>query len=124
MATDADVRRLALGLPAAYEDLHRGKPTFRVNKRIFCMLRAPDRSPRPGQGMFAALEGERPVALVKLEREDQLNLIEGHPGAITPAEYAHHGWTHVWLDVADEATLALVIRLAWVCVAPKRLSKA
>jgi len=124
MSDEADVRRLALALPEAYEDRHRGKPTFRVNKRIFCMLRAPERRPRPGQGMFAALEGDRPVALVKLEREDQLNLIAGYSGAITPAEYAHHGWTHVWLDAADEATLALVIRLAWVCVAPKRLSRA
>lgn len=124
MSDEAEVRRLALALPEAYEDLHRGKPTFRVNKRIFAMLRAAERGPRSGSGMFAALAGERPVALVKLEREDQLNLIGGHPDAITPAEYAHHGWTHVWLDVADEATLALVIRLAWVCVAPKRLSKA
>ena len=118
------MRRLALALPEACEDLHRGKPTFRVNKRIFCMLRAPERRPRAGQGMFAALEGERPVALVKLEREDQLNLIAAYPGAVTPAEYAHHGWTHVWLEEADTATLALVIRLAWICVAPKRLSKA
>lgn len=123
MSTEAEVRRLALGLPEAYEDLHRGKPTFRVNKRIFCMLRAPERRPRSGAGMFAALEADRPVALLKLEREDQLNLIAGYPGAVTPAEYAHHGWTHVWLDATDEVTLALVIRLAWVCVAPKRLSK-
>lgn len=120
--TEADVRRLALALPEAYEDLHRGRPTFRVNKRIFAMLRGVTRAGRTG--MFAALEGERPVALVKLDREDQLNLIEGHLGAVTPAEYAHHGWTHVWLEAADEALLATVIRLAWVNVAPKRVSKA
>ena len=125
MATEADVRRLALALPEAYEDLHRGKPTFRVNKKIFCMLRAEGAAERVDTSMFAPLDGRRPVALVKLEREDQLNLAAEHPDAIVPAsDYPHHGWTHAWLDQLDEATLALVIRLAWVCVAPRRLSKA
>lgn len=119
--TEANVRRLALALPEAYEDLHRGKPTFRVNRRIFAMLRGETRAER--SGMFAALEGERPVVLLKLDREDQINLAEGYPSAVTPAEYAHNGWTHLWLDAADAALLATVIRLAWVNVAPKRLSR-
>ena len=72
-----------------------------------------------------ALDGGAPVALVKLDRDDQLNLAAAHPEAIVPvSDYPHHGWTHVWLEEIDAATLATVIRLAWVCVAPKRLSKA
>jgi hypothetical protein len=35
MPTPDDVRGLALALPEAYEDTHRCKPAFRVNKRIF-----------------------------------------------------------------------------------------
>jgi hypothetical protein len=125
VSDEGDVRRLALALPEACEDQHRGKPTFRVNKRIFAMLRGEARAARLGESMFSPLEGDRPVALVKLEREEQLNLVAGHPDAITPAsEYAQHGWTHVWLDEIDEPDLATVIRLAWLCVAPKRLSKA
>lgn len=122
---EAEARLLALALPEAYEDLHRGKPTFRVNKRIFMMLPAAAAPPKRADGsMFAALDGGGPVALVKLTRDDQLNLIAAHPGVIREAgDYAHHGWTHVALAAVDGETLALVIRLAWLCVAPKRLSR-
>jgi hypothetical protein len=36
--TGADLRRIALGLAETCEDLHRRRPAFRVNKRIFAML--------------------------------------------------------------------------------------
>jgi hypothetical protein len=123
MPDEADVRRLALALPETYEDLHRGKPTFRVNKRIFAMMRAEGNASRADDSMFTPLDGERPVALVKLHREDQLNLAAAHPAIQPTSDYPHHGWTHVWLEDLDAATLATVIRLAWACVAPKRLSK-
>lgn len=124
MLTRDDIRAAALALPEAHEDLHRGKPTFRVGKRIFAMLGV-EGPARPGAGMFDPLDGGAPVALVKLDRDDQLNLAAAHPEAIVPvSDYPHHGWTHVWLEEIDAATLATVIRLAWVCVAPKRLSKA
>ena len=110
MLTRDDIRAAALALPEAHEDLHRGKPTFRVGKRIFAMLGV-EGPARPGAGMFDPLDGGAPVALVKLDRDDQLNLAAAHPEAIVPvSDYPHHGWTHVWLE--------------WVCVAPKRLSKA
>lgn len=123
MSDADDVRRLALALPEAYEDLHGGKPTFRVNRRIFAMLGVEGEA-AGGDSMFGAL-GSRAVALVKLDRDDQLNLAAAYPEAIVPvSDYPHHGWTHVRLDEIDAATLATVIRLAWVCVAPKRLSRA
>ena len=124
MLTRDDIRAAALALPEAHEDLHRGKPTFRVGKRIFAMLGV-EGPAGAGDGMFDPLDGGAPVALVKLDRDDQLNLAAAHPEAIVPvSDYPHHGWTHVWLEEIDAATLATVIRLAWVCVAPKRLSKA
>ena len=123
MATAADFRRLALALPEAYEDLHRGKPAFRVKAKIFGMLGGQFGSPRTNDSMFAPLEGARPVALVKLVRDDQLNLCAAIPEAVqAAADYPHHGWTHVWLDEIDQAGLETVVRLAWICVAPKRLS--
>ncbi|MFI4976557.1 MAG: MmcQ/YjbR family DNA-binding protein [Caulobacterales bacterium] len=102
-----DVSRLAQSLPETYQRPHRRKPTFWVNNRIFCML-------RPG-GDFV---------VIKLERDDQLNMIEGHPGAVKPARlYSHHGWTDVYPRMMDEDLLRLLLRLAWTHVAPRRLSR-
>jgi hypothetical protein len=114
-----DLRRLALALPEAYEDVHRRRPAFRVQKRIFCMLGVTGEN-----SLFISL-GRDNVAVVKLDREDQLNMAAAHPEAVQPTEtYGHHGWTYVRLEAIDEAALATVVRLAWVHVAPKRLSKA
>ncbi|MBS0359771.1 MAG: MmcQ/YjbR family DNA-binding protein [Proteobacteria bacterium] len=117
--TPADLRRLALALPEAYEDIHRRRPAFRVEKKIFAMLGVTGNA-----ALFTSL-GWDDVAVVKLDREDQLNLVAANPDGIQPTEtYGHHGWTYLRLEVLDEPTLTLVLRLAWTHVAPKRLSRA
>ena len=118
MSTAADLRRIALALPEAYEDVHRRRPAFRVDKRIFAMLGVTGNT-----ALFTSL-GWDDVAVVKLEREDQLNMAAAYEGAVEPTEtYGHHGWTYLRLERLDEATLALVLRLAWTHVTPKRLSR-
>jgi hypothetical protein len=117
--TGEDLRRIGLNLPETYEDVHRRRPAFRVNKRIFAM---------PGvtgnESLFTSLGWDN-VAVVKLDREDQLNMAEGYPDVIQPTEtYGHHGWTYVRLEAIDEAILGTVLRLAWTHVAPKRLTGA
>jgi hypothetical protein len=115
VSTPDDLRRLALALPQAYEDTHRGKPTFRVKARIFAMLG------QAGGQRFMGLHREG-VAVLKLNREDLLNMFAAYPSAVTPdADYPHHGWTHLSLPNLDEAALATLVRLAWAHVAPKRL---
>jgi YjbR len=102
---DEDIHRIALALPETYERPHRRKPTFWVHERIFCML-------RPGEAHV----------VVKLERDDQLNMIEGHPEAVAPARLCSlHGWTNLFPERAGPELTALVLRLAWTHVAPKRL---
>lgn len=119
MSTSADFRRLALALPQAHEDLHRRRPAFRVGTRIFGMLGVTGNA-----SLFPGLGGED-IAVVKLDREDQLNMAAAHPQAVRPTEtYGHHGWTYLRLDSLDEPALETVLRLAWIHVAPKRLSKA
>lgn len=114
-----DLRRLALALPKAYEYIHRRRPAFRVEKKIFAMLGVAG-----NQSLFTSLGWDN-VAVVKLDREDQLNLTAEHPEAMQPTEiYGHHGWTYLRLEAMDEPMLSLVLRLAWTHVAPKRLSKA
>ena len=116
MATPADLRRLSLALPQAYEDTHRRRPAFRVRTRIFAMLGVTGNT-----SLFTSL-GWDDVAVVKLDREDQLNMAAAHPEAVQPTEtYGHHGWTYLRLEELDEATLAMLLRLAWTHVAPKRL---
>ena len=119
MADAADLRRLALALPEAYEDLHRRRPAFRVNKRIFAMLGVTG-----NETLFADL-GNTGVAVIKLNRDDQLNMVAAFEGSVTPTrDYGHHGWTYLRLGELDEAALSMLLRLAWTHVAPKRLSKA
>ena len=114
-----DLRRLALALPEAYEDVHRRRPAFRLQSRIFAMLGVTGNT-----SLFTSLGWDN-VAVVKLDREDQLNMAAAWPDAVQPTEtYGHHGWTYVRLEAIDEAALATIVRLAWVHVAPKRLSKA
>jgi hypothetical protein len=106
--TREDVRRIALEQPHAVEMIHRRSPSFRVDPRIFCLMP----------------EGASYVTL-KLDREDQLNMIEGHPGVVTPARlYSHHGWTYLWLAGSDERLARTLLHLAWTHVAPKAMVKA
>jgi hypothetical protein len=115
-----EVRRIALALPEAYEDTHRGKPAFRVAGRIFAMLGVE----RPGAspGFFAPLSGARPVASLTIHREDQLNFAAAFPEAFVAAD--RHGFSYVWLDAIDADTLALLIGMSWAKAAPRRLSRA
>lgn len=118
VSTPADLRRLALGLPQAYEDVHRKRPAFRVEKRIFAMLGVTGNT-----ALFTSL-GWDDVAVIKLDRDDQLNMVAAYEGAVEPTEtYGHHGWTYLRLAKLDEDALALLLRLAWTHVAPKRLSR-
>jgi hypothetical protein len=113
-----DLRRLALAYPEAYEDLHRGKPAFRVKKKIFAMLSAPG-----GQG-FMGLDAHE-AAVIKMDRHDQLAFCETLPQAVRETEtYGHHGWTYLVLAELSEADLAILVGLAWAHVAPKRLVRA
>jgi len=116
--TADDVRRLALALPEACEDVHRGKPSFRVNRRIFSMLGVERAGASPG--FFAPLSGSRPVASVTIDREDALNFQAAHPGAFEAAD--RYGFSWIWLDAIEPEVLALLLRMSWARAAPKRLT--
>lgn len=116
----ADVRRIALALPEAYEDTHRGRPAFRVQTKIFAMLNQP-KPGGAGEGFFAPLFGARAVMSMTVDREDQLNLAAAYPDAVVAA--GRYGFSYVWLDEIELETLEMVLRMSWAHVAPKRLSK-
>ena len=78
-----------------------------------------------GEGaLFTSLSRDN-IAVVKLDREDQLNMAAALPDAVQPTvTYGHHGWTYLGLGRLDEPALVTVLRLAWAHVAPSRLVKA
>jgi hypothetical protein len=117
MPTSEDVRSIALALPEAYEDIHRRKPAFRVNQKIFAMLGV--YSPNASPGFFAPLSGQRPVVSVTIDREDQLNFAAAIPEAFVAAE--RYGFSWIWLDTIETGTLAQLLRMSWARIAPKGL---
>jgi hypothetical protein len=108
MVTRDDIRRLALALPEAVEADHHGIPSFRAAKKIFCTLHL-----------------AQPRMMVKLDPEDQHNLAEAHPGVVEPVPgyWGRGGSTFVYLERADEALIAALLRMAFLNVAPARLKR-
>jgi hypothetical protein len=106
MLSRDDVRRIALSMPEAYEEAHFELTSFRVAKKIFCTMGA-----------------DRPPIMLKLDAEDQANLVADDPAHIAPVPgyWGRKGSTFVTFESLTEDRLAQLIRLAWATVAPKRL---
>jgi len=107
MLTVDHVRRMALALPETAEAPHFDKTSFRVAGKIFATW---------AQG--------RPLML-KLDPEDQANLVADDPARITPVPgvWGRRGCTFVSFETLAEDRLAVLVRLAWAANAPKRLGK-
>ncbi|MGA0607138.1 MmcQ/YjbR family DNA-binding protein [Phenylobacterium sp. VNQ135] len=107
MLTRDDVRAAALALPEAYEEGHFDKASFRVANKIFCTVHL-----------------DEPRIVLKLDPEDQHNLLDGD--AVRPVEgaWGRKGWTYAYFErLQDGERLKRLLRLAWSTVAPKRLLK-
>jgi hypothetical protein len=96
--TQAEFRRLALGLPDAVESSHMGHPDFRAGGRIFATLGYPDRA----------------WAMIKLPPEDQAFLLRAGGAAFQPASgaWGRAGSTLVQLRAAPKATVMEALRIA------------
>jgi hypothetical protein len=107
--TAEEFRSLALDLPEASESAHMGHPDFRVRKKIFATLDAPDK----GWGM------------VKLTPEQQEQLLLAAPDVFMPAAgaWGARGCTHVHLASARKKMVRSALVAAWRNVAPKRLAQ-
>ncbi len=108
MIAPTGIRVIALALPESLEADHHGFPSFRVAGKIFCTLRE-----------------DRPRIMVKIDPEDQHNFVRSHPDAIerVPGYWGRKGATYVDTSATDEDLVATLIRLAWVRVAPRRLTR-
>ena len=85
MLTADDVRRIALAQVEAEEVDHFGMPSFRVGKKIFCTIHAP----------------QHRRAMLKLDPEDQHNLADGDAIVPVPGYWGRKGSTFVDLDKVE-----------------------
>ncbi len=108
MASPDDIRRLALALPEATEADHHGMPSFRVKGKI-----------------FSTIHIQHPRMMVKLEPEDQHNLVAAHPGVIepVPGAWGRGGSTFVFYETADVALIETLLRMAYANVTQPRAKR-
>ncbi|MCU1623040.1 MAG: hypothetical protein JWL79_1885 [Frankiales bacterium] len=104
----AQLRRIALSLPEAEEVETWGQASFRVRRRMFCILGS--------DGGHASL---------KATVETQAELIAADPAVYDVAPYVgRHGWVRLDVALADTGEVAELLEDAWRLTAPKRVVKA
>ncbi len=107
MASFDDLRKAALSLPGAYEDLHQGGPAFRVANKKFALWWAAGRR-----------------TIMKLTPAHQILLFEVRPETFEPVRVGTADWSFVALEHLDDEELAALTVEAWTTVAPRRASRA
>ncbi len=105
MATEDDVRELALALPATIERPSYGTPGFRVKDRLFARIREPD-----------------VLVLFVGGLDEKEFLIGAEPGKFfTVPHYDGYPSVLVRLSAVDRDELAELLEDSWYVRAPKRL---
>jgi hypothetical protein len=96
--TADDFREMALAHPGAEERAHMGHPDFRANGRI-----------------FATLQADEAIGMVKLTPDEQAALMREHPDVFTPAAgaWGRQGCTLVRLRVATGKVVGAAMQLAY-----------
>ena len=108
MASVEDVRKIALSLSQANEHVHFDAVSFQVGSKIFCTLNTTDLR-----------------LTLKLDTEDQHNLVAVHPKIVAAVEgyWGRKGWTQIRFSDLSPTKLEQYVRMAWMRVAPKRLTR-
>jgi len=101
----ADVRALALSLPACEEQDHFGSASFRVQGKI-----------------FAQLSADASHAVLKFSRADQTALIATDPDMFSSVpHWGRFGWTQVSLSGISDDFLRQLLTTSWRQIAPKKM---
>jgi hypothetical protein len=121
MATWADVRRLALGLPETEERLSHGHAQWRVRDKPFVWerpLRASDLRALGDQAPGGPILGARVEHLVAKDA-----LLADDPGVyFTTPHFDGYAAVLVRLEAIAQDELEELVVGAWLCRAPKRLA--
>lgn len=92
-------------MPDAVEVDHHGIPSFRVRGKIFCTIHL-----------------KQPRLMVKLDPEDQRNLVEAHPEVVeaVPGFWGRKGSTFVAYEEAGDQLIETLLSLAHANVTTAR----
>jgi len=106
VASEQDVREIALSLPETIEKLSYGTPGFRVRDRLFVRLR----------------DENEVLVLWRESLEEKELLLEAEPGKFfTTPHYDGHPLILIRLEAVDRKELAELLEESWRLRAPKRL---
>jgi hypothetical protein len=104
------VRRICAALPATFEQLSHGEPTFFVNKKVFAMFA----NNHHQDGHIAVWIPATPGT--------QQHLIRTTPGTFFKPPYVGvRGWVGIELDQISDDGLTCHLLEAWRLIAPKKL---
>jgi hypothetical protein len=103
-----DVRRVALGLPRAYEALVRDQVKFRV-----------------GRIVFLALSRDETVMGVGFPRELRAATVGAEPDKFSLPSRGdmRYQWIHVRLDALDQAEMSELVTDAWAMCVPRKVRR-
>ena len=122
MATWADVRRLALALPATTEGTSWGSPSWKVRDRLFVWER-PLRRADLEHLRDAAPDGPVLGAAVADEGVKRALVADDPAVYLTTPHFDGYAAVLVRLDAIDDAELAELVTDAWLAKAPARLAR-
>jgi len=107
MMSFQDVRKIALSLPGTVEEEHMGKPSFRMNNKIFIIL-----------------QDDTKTVTVKIAKDERDIYTSMNPETYRiPESFSNLNYMHINLETANKDEVIGLIRSAWGNVAPKKLSK-
>ena len=109
MATEEDVRRIALSLPETFEKASYGTPGFRVRDRLFARIRE---------------EGDVLVVWCEDEGEKQAMIVSEPAVFFTTPHYDGYPMVLVRLEAVDADELAELLTESWRLRAPTSLVEA
>ncbi len=102
MIDETLIRRVALALPGAEEEVHRNKPSFRVRGRI-----------------FAVWWRDEARLVLKFDAAVQVDLTTARPEIFGLNAWSKQGWTDVHTRGLEAAELSTLLEAAWTQVVPK-----
>lgn len=102
-----EIRRITLSLPGTEEVEHWGKPSFRINNKIFTVV----------QDDFKTIT-------IKTTKEERDMYTTMSPEIFKiPDSFSNLNYMHINLELAKNDEVIDLIRNAWGKVAPKKLSR-